>query len=235
EGGPLHLLDRPGHGGALARAGDAEQGLEAVAPVDALGQRGDGLGLIARRLELAHHLERTHGSIVMGGCDIDPGSALPRATTEVAHGTRHPADRVAVRSRLVGRALVAAVVVEHLLFILRPLDVLAPVDPWRIGRLLLHGHLPYAGFPFEYPPFGALAFLLPGLVPRGLAGPVLALQAIALELAVVWFVVRPRGAVALQRWAVLSLLVFPFLSGGFDAFPMAAIAVSTDLLVDGRP
>ena len=36
--GPLHLLDRPRHRGALARPGDAEQGLEAVAPVDALGQ-----------------------------------------------------------------------------------------------------------------------------------------------------------------------------------------------------
>ena len=39
ERGPLHLLDGPGDGGALAAAGDAEQGLEAVARVDALGQR----------------------------------------------------------------------------------------------------------------------------------------------------------------------------------------------------
>ena len=31
QGGPLHLLDGPGDGGALPRAGDAEQRLEAVA------------------------------------------------------------------------------------------------------------------------------------------------------------------------------------------------------------
>ena len=41
ERGPLHLLDRPGDGGALAGAGDAEQRLEPVAPLDALGQRRD--------------------------------------------------------------------------------------------------------------------------------------------------------------------------------------------------
>ena len=34
----LHRLDRPGDGGALAGAGDAEQGLEPVAPLDPLGQ-----------------------------------------------------------------------------------------------------------------------------------------------------------------------------------------------------
>ena len=38
---PLDRLDGPGHGGALAAAGDAEQGLEPVAPPDALGQLGD--------------------------------------------------------------------------------------------------------------------------------------------------------------------------------------------------
>ena len=38
----LHLLDGPGDGGALAAAGDAEQRLEPVAPLDALGQGLDG-------------------------------------------------------------------------------------------------------------------------------------------------------------------------------------------------
>ncbi len=62
ERGPLHLLDRPGDGGALARAGDAEQRLEAVAPLDALGQLLDGRGLVAGGLEVGDDLERRHGS-----------------------------------------------------------------------------------------------------------------------------------------------------------------------------
>ena len=43
----LRLLDRPGDGRALARAGDAEQRLEAIAALDTLRQLGDGLRLIA--------------------------------------------------------------------------------------------------------------------------------------------------------------------------------------------
>ena len=39
EGGPLDLLDHPGDGRRLARAGDALQGLVAVAPLHARGQR----------------------------------------------------------------------------------------------------------------------------------------------------------------------------------------------------
>ncbi len=61
EGGLLHLLDRPADRGALARPGDAEEGLEAVAPRDALGQRFDRGRLVARGLEVGHHLERRHG------------------------------------------------------------------------------------------------------------------------------------------------------------------------------
>ena len=50
----LHPLDGPGHGGALARAGDAQQRLEAVAPLDAGGQLLDGLGLVAGGLPIGH-------------------------------------------------------------------------------------------------------------------------------------------------------------------------------------
>ena len=60
--GPLHLLDRPGDGGALAAAGDAQQRLEAVAPLDARRQLPDGLGLVARRFEVGDDLERRHGA-----------------------------------------------------------------------------------------------------------------------------------------------------------------------------
>ncbi len=49
--GPLGGLDRPGDGGALAGTGDAEQRLEAVAALDALGELRDRVGLIAGRLE----------------------------------------------------------------------------------------------------------------------------------------------------------------------------------------
>ena len=61
ERGPLDLLDGPGDGGALARAGDAEQGLEAVAPRDAVGQPVDGPRLVAGGGEVGDHLELGHG------------------------------------------------------------------------------------------------------------------------------------------------------------------------------
>lgn len=132
---------------------------------------------------------------------------------------------------LLRKALVVAIVLLHVALVVAPLDVLYPVDPWRIGRWSLQGHLPYRDFGFEYPPLAALAFLLPGLVPHGVAPSVLALQALVLEGLVVWFVLRPLGSDVLWRYALLSLLLFPFLSGGFDALPMAAIAFATMLLV----
>src|SRR5207237_5970446 len=121
------------------------------------------------------------------------------------------------------RALLVAVVLLHVILVIAPTDVLSPIDPHHLGRLLWHGRLPYRDFRFEYPPLAALAFLLPGLLPHGLGLPAMALQAVALELVVAFYVLR-RHPGALRRYACLSLLVFPFLSGGFDALPMAAIA-----------
>ena len=46
--GPLHLLHNPGHGGRLARSGDAQQGLLGYPLAQAPAQLRDGLGLIAR-------------------------------------------------------------------------------------------------------------------------------------------------------------------------------------------
>jgi hypothetical protein len=57
---PLDLLDSEGHGGRLARARDAEQGLEAVSRLDPLGQSGDGRGLIGDRLVGGIYLELGH-------------------------------------------------------------------------------------------------------------------------------------------------------------------------------
>ena len=133
--------------------------------------------------------------------------------------------------RSVGRLLLVAVVGMHVLAVARPVDVLFPVDAWSVGRMILHGHVPYRDFQFEYPPLSALAFLLPGLVPRGAAKAVLALQALGLEGVALAFIRRNPGAV--RRYAALSLLLFPFLAGGFDAFPMAALAASTALLAAG--
>ena len=48
ERGSLGVLDGPGDRGGLPAAGDAEQGLVAVAAVDALGQQFDGPRLVAR-------------------------------------------------------------------------------------------------------------------------------------------------------------------------------------------
>ena len=121
----------------------------------------------------------------------------------------------------------------HVLAVARPNDVLRPVDAWSVGRLLLEGEIPYRDFQFEYPPLAALAFLLPGLVPHGMAKLVLALQAVVLELVAIAFIRRYPGA--LKRYLWLSFLLFPYLPGGFDAFPMAALAVSTALLAQGSP
>lgn len=131
------------------------------------------------------------------------------------------------------RPILVAVVLIHILAVLRPIDVLFPVDAWTIGRRLLDGDLPYRDFQFEYPPLSAVAFLLPGLVPRGWANHVLALQAVALEAVAVLFIRRQPGA--LRRYGLLSILMFPFLAGGLDGLPMAALAASTALLAAGRP
>jgi hypothetical protein len=135
-------------------------------------------------------------------------------------------------SVLLRRSLPVALVAMHVLFVIAPTDVLAPVDPWRVGRMIWRGQIPYRDFGLEYPPGSILAFLLPGAVPHGLARSVMALQAVAAEAFVVLVVLR-RFEGALWRWVLLSLLVFPFLSGGFDALPMAAIAGSTMLLAAG--
>ena len=140
----------------------------------------------------------------------------------------------ALTSPLLRRALIAAVVIEHVLFVIAPLDVLFPVVAHDIGQQLVHGHLPYRDFAFEYPPLASAMFVLPGLVPDGLAQPMLALQAVALEAAVFFVVIKPRGTEVVWRWVIASVLIFPFLSGGFDALPMAAIAISTVLLANER-
>ena len=53
----LRLLDHLGHGEGLARAGDAEQHLGAVAVADAVDEVVDGGRLVAGRLEIRHHLD----------------------------------------------------------------------------------------------------------------------------------------------------------------------------------
>ena len=78
QGRPLGLLDGPGDGGALARPGDPEQGLEAVAPLDALDEGVHGRRLVAGRREVGDDLERRHPSRLPRGCDSLPGPADPR-------------------------------------------------------------------------------------------------------------------------------------------------------------
>ncbi len=80
QGGPLHLLDGPGDGGALAAAGDAEQRLEAIAPLDALAQRGDGRGLVPCGLEVGDDPERRHLAMLPTATDGDAGPPGPAPT-----------------------------------------------------------------------------------------------------------------------------------------------------------
>ena len=51
EGRAVAVGDDVGHGERLAGAGDAEEGLPAHAPLDALGEAFDGLGLVTGRVE----------------------------------------------------------------------------------------------------------------------------------------------------------------------------------------
>ena len=140
-------------------------------------------------------------------------------------------DTPAGRDRFI-RPLIAGVVAMHVLAVVRPNDVLRPVDAWSVGRMIFHGEIPYRDFQFEYPPLAVLAFVLPALVPHFMAKTVLALQAVALELVAMAFIRRYPGA--LRRYLILSFMLFPYLPGGFDAFPLAALAVSTSVLAQGR-
>lgn len=132
------------------------------------------------------------------------------------------------------RPVLVAAVAVHLLFLAAPLDVLAPVDPHEVGRRMLDGELPYVDFAFEYPPLAAVPFILTGLVPSGAGLSALAAQAVVLELAILWLVVR-RHEGATYRFGALSVVSFPFLSGGFDAYVVASLAIGTGMLARGDP
>ncbi len=64
---PLHLLDDRRDREALARSGDAEERLEPVAALDPRGERGDGLGLVARGGQIGDELQRRHQVDANGG------------------------------------------------------------------------------------------------------------------------------------------------------------------------
>ena len=130
------------------------------------------------------------------------------------------------------RPLLIAAVVLRAALVVAPFDILDPVDPWDLGQRLLHGDVPYRDFALEYPPAALLAFVLPGLVPHGLAHSVLALQMFAVEATLLLLWRGDRGV--LQRYFLLTLPLVPFLSGGFDALPMVAVAWSALLLAEGR-
>ncbi len=68
QGRALGLLDGPGDGGRLARAGDAEQRLEPLPLVDALGERRDRGRLVAGGLEVGDDTELrvVEGGVVAG-------------------------------------------------------------------------------------------------------------------------------------------------------------------------
>ena len=107
QGRPLHLLDEPGGRGGLAGAGGAEEHDIRLAGVDAGGEFGDGLRLIAARRVLADDLERTdgarglHASSLGSTTDIGAGvrsGRNPRAGSGgAAAPTAHPSARASAR------------------------------------------------------------------------------------------------------------------------------------------
>ena len=92
----LELLDGPADGGALAAAGDAQQGLELLPRGQSLAQPGDGLGLVAGRGEVGHHLEAIftgHPGRVPTGCDStgpSVGSGWVGTRRRERRGRDHP-------------------------------------------------------------------------------------------------------------------------------------------------
>lgn len=93
------------------------------------------------------------------------------------------------------------------------------------------GDLPHRAFLFEYPPVAVVPFLVAGAVRHALALAVLAALATVAELTILWLVRDRPGAV--RRTLVLSLLVFPLLSGGFDGLVVAVLVASTAMLARG--
>ena len=79
--GPLHLLDRPGDGGALAAPRDAEERLKTVTPVHARGQAFMALGWSPAGDHSETTLKGGTAVIVPGGCASKPGDqpTAPRA------------------------------------------------------------------------------------------------------------------------------------------------------------
>ena len=95
ERGPLELLDRPGHGRRLPGAGGAEHGLELVAPLDALGELGDRLRLVCRRvvgvmgLESGGHRDRVAECLAAERCARGVPSASSNQVVEDPPQTSH--------------------------------------------------------------------------------------------------------------------------------------------------
>jgi hypothetical protein len=145
-----------------------------------------------------------------------------------------PPARAQERPLLVRAALgflIAATIYVHLHYLVQPYRlVFLPLH--QIGIGVLHSRLPFRDFNFEYPALAAVTF-----IPAGLWGAhpdsMFAVQALVAEAVTVFLLFRHNQALLL-RWFVLSLVVFPFLSGGFDGWAMLAIAASTLLLAEGR-
>ena len=100
----LHLLDRPRDGRRLAGTGDAEQRLEAIAALDALGQLGDRGRLITGRLEVGHDPE----GLVAGG-QIGHRTSLPANGRSVKEASATPDPSESTSRRWPRRVLNAAV------------------------------------------------------------------------------------------------------------------------------
>ena len=86
--GPLRLRDHVGDREALPRTGDAEQGLEPVAVVEAAAERGDRFRLVARGLHIGDEIEERHGVESTGGLRQLRSRIAFRGTVRRAGGRR---------------------------------------------------------------------------------------------------------------------------------------------------
>jgi hypothetical protein len=136
-------------------------------------------------------------------------------------------------------------------------DATRPWFSWTEGDLTLYGAVcrrlgrgqwPYIHFPLEYPPLAALLFATPRLVgvgwsrflPQshypGVFMVMAALVAAAGSPAVASMAeaVGLRVSTALWRYTLLLLLMFPMVTGRYDAFPMLMTALAVMCLLQRR-
>ena len=149
--------------------------------------------------------------------------------------------------------LVLPALVILLVGVVTPADQLFPNQfdvylYFQNAEALAHGHLPYSGFPFEYPPLALVPMTVPYLVWPGGPPPFEVYHWLFLgwEAALLVALVGTLGAIAQRVWpadgsrtvairlVVLTIVAAPSLAWRFDLFPALLSALAVLAALQGR-